>query len=85
MLSTFFAKKVLLFIVKMPKSKFMQPYNSSKTQKQFKKQIQNSFCESLTWRRVRWKDQTELNAHCAMTLYPVFEDENSNGSDEKLV
>ena len=44
--------------------------------------LQNSFCESYTWRLVSWKALRELNAHWALPVYLVFEDENSNGSDE---
>ena len=31
------------------------------------------------------KALTELNVHWALPVYPVFEDEKSNGSDEKSV
>ena len=47
--------------------------------------LQNSLCESYTWRLVSWKALRELNAHCSLPVYPVFEDEKSNGSDEKSV
>ena len=43
--------------------------------------LQNSFCESHTWRLVSWKALRELNALWALPVYPVFE-EKSNGSEE---
>ena len=46
------------------------------------KHKQNSFCESHTWRLVSWKALRELNARWALR---VFEDEKSNGLDEKSV
>ena len=47
--------------------------------------LQNSFCESHTWRLVSWKALRALNARWAQPVYPIFEDEKSNGSDEKSV
>ena len=44
--------------------------------------LQNSFCESHTWRLVSWKTLRALNAHWALPVYPVFEDKKSNVSDE---
>ena len=46
--------------------------------------LQNSFCESHTLRLVSWKALRELHDHCALSVYPIFEDEKSNGSDEKI-
>ena len=31
------------------------------------------------------KDPRKLNAHWALPVYPVFKDDNSNGSDKKSV
>ena len=47
--------------------------------------LQISFSESHTWRLVSWKALRALNAHWALTLDLVFEDEKSNGWDEKSV
>ena len=47
--------------------------------------LQNSFCESHTWRLLSWKALRENNAQCALPLYLVSEDEKWNGSDEKSV
>ena len=41
--------------------------------------LQNSFCESHTWRIVSWKALTALNVHWALPVFPVFEEETSNG------
>ena len=47
--------------------------------------LQNSFCESHTWRLVSWKALKALNARWALPVYLVFKDKKSNGSDEKFV
>ena len=47
--------------------------------------LRNSFCESHTWRLVKLKALSELNAHWAQPVYPMFEDEMSNDSDKKIV
>ena len=47
--------------------------------------LQNSFCESHKWRPVSWKAPRALNARWAVPVYLVFEDENSNESNEKSV
>ena len=44
--------------------------------------LQNSFCESHTWRLVRRKALREVNARWALPVYPVFEDETANVSDK---
>ena len=46
--------------------------------------LQNGLCKSHTWRLVSWKALRQLNAHWALPLYAVSEDEKSNGSEEKL-
>ena len=57
----------------------------SKTRPSHYKHASKSFCESHTWRLVSLKALRELNAHWALPLYPVSEDEKSKGSDEKSV
>ena len=47
--------------------------------------LQNSLCESHTWRLMSWKAIRELNALWALPVYTIFEDEKSKWSDEKLV
>ena len=47
--------------------------------------LQNSFCELHTWRLVSWKALRALNAQRALTVYAVFEDKKSTGSDQKSV
>ena len=47
--------------------------------------LHNRFCESHTLKLVSWKALRKLNALCALRVYPVFEDEKSNGPDEKSV
>ena len=47
--------------------------------------IQHSFCESHTWRLVSRKNLRQLNSCWALPVYPIFEDEKSNGSEEKSV
>ena len=46
---------------------------------------QNSFVESQSSSIVRLRALRELNARWALPVYPVFEDEKSNESDEKSV
>ena len=46
---------------------------------------ENSFGESHFQSLVRLKTLRARNALQAFTVYPVFEDEKSNGSDEKSV
>ena len=46
---------------------------------------QNSFGESYSQSIVRLRALRELNAFRSLSVYPVFEDEKSNGSDEKSV
>ena len=46
--------------------------------------LQNRFYESHTRRLESCKALRELKAHWAIPAHPVFEDENSNASDEKL-
>ena len=45
--------------------------------------LQKSFCESDTWRLASSKALRAINARWALPVYPVFEDEKSNGSDQK--
>ena len=45
--------------------------------------LQSDFCESHTRRLVSSKALRELNALWTLPLYPIFENEKSNGSAEK--
>ena len=47
--------------------------------------LQNSFCESHTWRLVSWKALRALTSRWALPVYPISEDKKSNLPDEKLV
>ena len=47
--------------------------------------LQNSFCESHPWRLLSLKALRSLNARWVLLVYPIFEDEKSNQSDQKLV
>ena len=47
--------------------------------------LQCSFYETHTWTLVSWNALGELNAPLALPIYPVFEDEKSNGSDGQSV
>ena len=47
--------------------------------------LQNSFCESHTWRLVSLKALRAPNACWALSVYPVLEDRKSNGPDKKSV
>ena len=46
---------------------------------------QNSFGEMHSQKLVRRQAQSTINALRTLAVYPVFEDEKSNGSDKKSV
>ena len=44
--------------------------------------LQNNFCDSHNWRKMCWTALRCINILWALSLYPVSEDEKSNGSDK---